>query len=176
MKRLILPLLASLAIPTAVISGDLGVADISPERTEGIISDVNVFSSKTPKGFKIDSVNCGTDFQPNTHNLKVQKLLKENQSKNDLDLDFNLRKDCTVEFKKGKLVVNNSSGITASQIKNFYVIPIGLNANRRRVEIIYIDSKNQYARAGISFDSNNIWLNPKFEQFMKRLIRFLNEG
>ena len=175
MKRLLLPLLASLAIPTAVISGDLGVADISPERTEGIISDVNIFSSKTPKGFKIDSVNCGMDFHPDNHNLKIQNLLKEDQKKTDLGLDFEMRKDCKVEFKNGKLIVNNSTGITASQIQNFYVIAVDPNGFRRRIEIIYIDSNKKFVRAGISFDGIPTRV-PKFEQFMKRFIRFLNEG
>ena len=177
MKRLLLPLLAALALPTAVISGDLGVADISPERTKGIIADVDVFSSNNPKGFKIDSVNCGTDFHPNTHNLKIQDLLKADQKRSDLGLDFYMRKECKVEFKNGKMIVNNSKGIYASQIQNFYVIPIDPNGNRRRVEIIYIDSSNKFVRAGISFSgTGGQERNPKFEQFMKRLIKFMNEG
>ena len=75
MNPLLFLLIAALPLPTAVISGDLGVADISPERTKGIIADVDVFSSNKPKGFKIDSVNCGTDFHPDNHNLKIQNLL-----------------------------------------------------------------------------------------------------
>ena len=175
MKRLLLPLLASLALPNSVISGDLGVADISPERTKGIIADVDEFSSNIPKGFKIDSVNCGMDFHPNTHNLKIQKLLKEDQKRSDLGLDFYMRKECSVKFKNGKMIVNNSKGIYASQIQNFYVIPI--ETGRRRVEIIYLDSNNKFVRAGISFNgSGGQVMNPKFEQFMKRLIKFMNEG
>ena len=87
-----------------------------------------------------------------------------------------MRKDCTVEFKNGKLIVNDSKGITASQIQNFYVTTISPGV-RKRIEIIYIDSSNEFVRAGISFSgTGGQERNPKFEQFMKRLIKFMNEG
>ena len=174
MKRLLLPLLAAIALPTAVISGDLGVADISPERTEGIIADIDVFISNNQKGVNIDSVNCGMEFYPETWNLRIQNLLDKGQTKKDLGLDFEMRKDCRVEFKDGKLTVNNSPGITANQIQNFYVLGRS-DVSRKRVEIIYMDSSNKLVRAGISFHTHPN-LNPKFEQFMKRLIKFMNEG
>jgi len=86
-----------------------------------------------------------------------------------------MRKECIVKFKNGKMIVNNSKGIYASQIQNFYVIPI--ETGRRRVEIIYLDSNNKFVRAGISFNGRGGQvMNPKFEQFMKRLIKFMNEG
>ena len=175
MKRLLLPLLVSFAIPAAVNAGDLGDADIIPERTKGIIADVDVFSSNSPKGYRMDHVLCGTDLIPHTHNLKTQKLLEEDQSIDDLALDFKMNKRFKVEFKNGKLIVNNSGGITASQIQNFYVIHTSEWGMDRRVEIIYIDSNKKLVRAGITFDLIPE-RNPKFEQFMKRLIKFMNEG
>ena len=42
-------------------------------------------------------------------------------------------------------------------------------------EIIYIDSNKKFVRAGISFKGIPTRV-PKFEQFMKRFIRFLNES
>ena len=88
MKRLLLPLLAALALPTAVISGDLGPADFDPERLGRGKTEKYLQLAKSD----IHPFNCGsrlTEMQP-----------------------------CLVEFKNGRLMVDGSKGIKPSQIKH----------------------------------------------------------
>ena len=84
MKRLLLSLLAALALPTAVVAGDLGVADLEPKGRRSVIADVDTFSEKGmfPTAHKdLYNVKCGIDFEVKKQNLKSQGLLSNDEAK-----------------------------------------------------------------------------------------------
>ena len=186
MKRLLLPLLAALSFPTAVVAGDLGTADLEPKGRRSVIADVDTFSEKGmfPTGNKdLYSVKCGIDFEVKKSNLKSQGLLSNDEAKllgeDSQDLkkiginkkDYRPKK-CTVIFEGNKMRVNDSKGITANQIINFWFTDLYINGHR--VNIIYKDSQGFIKRAVI--DITYRFIDPIFEQFSKRFIRLLNEG
>tara|TARA_Y100001968_G_C19159352_1_gene620036 strand:+ start:247 stop:705 length:459 start_codon:yes stop_codon:yes gene_type:complete len=122
MKRLLLPLLAALALPTAVSAGDLGGADIPT------IEEIYSPSSEI-----------------------YQKKLRESRSN---EFYFRCRRaekyflfktvKCKVEFKNGRLIVDDSIGIKSSQVKSiirqqFY--------NGWITVVSYIDSNDRYSIA-----------------------------
>ena len=86
MKRFLLPLLAALALPTAVNSGDLGVADFETLDKE---SDKYDISAKNDRSQDFGSMRCGFKYT-------LQK--------------------CSVKFENGKLTVDDSKGITPQQV------------------------------------------------------------
>ena len=90
MKRLLLPLLAALSLPTAVVSGDLGIADFNVDRLVGISKKNKIKYQETSESDVIN-FNCGGI---GTH-----------------------MKKCVVEFKNGLLTVDGSKGISPNQIK-----------------------------------------------------------
>ena len=90
MKRLLLLLLAALALPTAVIPGDLGIADFNVDRLVGL-SKKNKFKYQETSESDVINFNCGGI---GTH-----------------------MKKCVVEFKNGLLTVDGSKGISPNQIK-----------------------------------------------------------
>jgi len=92
MKRFLLPLIAALALPITVISGDLGSADFDIEKRN------KRYRTEEYKNMALqDSFNwyCGTEQRPN---------------------ESLIRRPCKVEFKNGKLQVDGSKGILPSQI------------------------------------------------------------
>ena len=90
MKRLLLPLLAALSLPTAVVSGDLGIADFNVDRLVGISKKNKIKYQETSESDVIN-FNCGGI---GTH-----------------------MKKCVVEFKNGLLTVDGSKGISPNQVK-----------------------------------------------------------
>ena len=74
MKRLLLPLLATLTFPMAVKSGDLGVADLQPDGIRSVIADKDTFSENEmiPSRKDIFNVMCGIDFEVKKIILKAK--------------------------------------------------------------------------------------------------------
>ena len=93
MKRLVLPLIASLALPTAVSAGDLGSADLP------MIEEAYSLSEKDQKKMIAAKNN---EFNFRCHGGK--NFVKRNMFK------------CKVEFKDGRLTVDNSFDILPSQV------------------------------------------------------------
>ena len=92
MKRLLLPLLAALALPTAVSAGDLGAADYLPRGSRDKNEEL-VELSKQNK-FKL---RCGVDV------FEAKRRTEP----------------CYLEFKNGLLTIDNSEGIKPSQVLYF---------------------------------------------------------
>ena len=99
MKRLLLPLLAALALPTAVNSGDLGIADFDPDAIINLNKRNVIKYQKTAESNEF-IYNCGA---PITH-----------------------QKKCLIEFKNGLLIVDGSRGIKPSQLKHVYYVAAGV--------------------------------------------------
>ena len=121
MKRLLLPLLAALSLPTAVVSGDLGQADLFLEDVE----EGYVFEKKI--------MFCGG-------------MLSDTQ------------KRCKIKFADGKMIVDDSRGITPNQITNIYWqelrSPQGGLGNLMsyfKVGINYISSDGKTTVASVTF-------------------------
>ena len=185
MKRFLLPLLATLTFPMAVKSGDLGVADLQPNGIRSVIADKDTFSENEmiPSRKDVFNVMCGIDFEIKKNNLKSQNLLTYSEEKlleednRDLKkIGINKRdyrpKKCTVSFDEKIMRVNNSKGIEANQILNFWFTDYLLN--HHNVNLIYRDSQGLIKRAVIRISYR--LADPIFEQFSKRFIKFLNDG
>tara|TARA_R100000655_G_C2905604_1_gene179608 strand:- start:146 stop:580 length:435 start_codon:yes stop_codon:yes gene_type:complete len=95
MKRLLLPLLAALALPT--FAGDLGIADYKYDSKFTRDKDRRIELLQSGGTY---ALRCG-------HNTIVRR--------NEI---------CKIEFKDGKLRVNGSNGITPDQIISFSFTPI----------------------------------------------------
>ena len=116
MKRLLLPLLAALALPTALMA-DLGGADLP---NSGSFSTSN----------KVYDAWCG-QFE---YTFKPPKGV-----------------DCKVQFKNGRLIVDDGNGITKDQIrkvklelrcKDTFLLSSCADGHRdKRYRINYVDSK-----------------------------------
>ena len=119
MKRLLLPLLASLALPTAVSAGDLGLADFEEERLVNRTTK-NLIKYKKISQSNLINLNCGAG---GTH-----------------------MKPCKIEFKNGLLIVDGSRGITPSQVKHLTYATSAVQG--LYVYLIYEDSDNKLVNAG----------------------------
>ena len=134
MKRLLLPLLAAIALPS--FAGDLDIADF-----ENLVKGYNNFSEKTDRVQSFDFVRCGLTLSS---------------------------RECEVKFEDDKLKVNNSIGITSSQIKhvsiysdkfvNFYMT------------IFYKDSNGINTFANFFVKSQK-----KFTIFLREFLYFVNQ-
>ena len=135
MKRLLLPIIAALALPS--FAGDLDIADF-----ENWVRGYGNFSEKTDRLQSFDFVRCGPTLS---------------------------HRECEVKFEDDKLKVNNSIGITISQIKhvsiysdkfvNFYMT------------IFYKDSNGINTFANFFVKSQN-----KFTVFLREFLYFANLG
>ena len=119
MKHLLLPLLAALALPTAVLSGDLGVADFNLDRVIKLGPKRRIKYQETSESDVIN-FNCGGI---GTH-----------------------MKKCLIEFKNGLLIVDGSRGIKPSQIKHLSFATASVQG--LYIYVIYADSNNKLAHAG----------------------------
>ena len=148
-RFLLLAIAAGLLSPIAALSGDLGNADM-PSIEEAYIGRKN-----------------------------YEILLKESQSN-----VFNLRcsgelvlggsAKCKVEFKNGRLVVDDSIGIKPSQVINI----IGHHRGATYyIKIAYFDSRNKYSVANFynAKRSNTIDIN-RLYPFKIRLHEWMNTG
>jgi len=119
MKRLLIPLLAVLVLPTAVNAGHLGIADFDLERLVNISKKNKIKYQEVTESDSI-KFNCGA-------------------------VGTNMKK-CIIEFKNGLLIVDGSKGINPSQIKHltFTNAPnYGLY-----IYVIYEDSNSKLVHAG----------------------------
>ena len=129
MKRLLLPLLAALALPTSVSAGDLGVADFDPQGMKPRLRTEKYKAMAKQNSF---DWACGLDQKAN--------------------LAF-IRKPCKIEFKEGKLIVNGSKGITPKQVNHwdigFFSHQQAFNAVRRHTDLLiyYWDSNGEITPA-----------------------------
>ena len=122
MKRLLLPLLVVLALPTAV-NADLGSADFPDVRT--------VFPIKKGKSKTIDIQN--------------EKLNQSLSNKFKLNCGWFFNRDfqeCKIEFKDGRLIVDNSFGIKPNQIKDIQELINSNNLNRDNKEMEGMQNDN----------------------------------
>ena len=119
MKRLLLPLLAALALPPAVISGDLGIADFNVDRLVNLSKKNKIKYQETSESDVIN-FNCGGI---GTH-----------------------MKKCVVEFKNGLLTVDGSKGIKTNQIK--HLMFTNSHGYGLFIYLIYEDSNNKLVNAG----------------------------
>ena len=126
MKRLLLPLLAALALPNAVISGDLGSADF--------------IYKNIPERFKTE---------------KYKKLSQQNSfdwycGGNVLIVDGNPRRPkrtpCKITFKDGRLIVDNGIGILPSQVVDWFT-GWGHSQSSKDLLIYYRNSENKITPA-----------------------------
>ena len=90
MKLLLFPLVATLALPSAVISGDLGIADFNVDRLVKVSKKKKIKYQETSESDVINLI-CG-------------------------GLGTHMKK-CVVEFKNGLLAVDGSKGISPNQVK-----------------------------------------------------------
>ena len=119
MKRLLLPLLAALALPTAVNAGDLGIADFD--------SDKIINLSKKNK-------------------IKYQEVIESDSIKFNCGAVGTHMKKCLIEFKNGLLIVDGSKGIKPSQIK--YLNFTDRSVQGLYIYVIYADSNNKLVHSG----------------------------
>ena len=136
MKRLLLPLLAALALPTAVNAGNLGAADL-------ILNGINATSLEEPKN-RFD-VNVGKDtrsgiaefsngrFIIKTDEKSIKKMRKEGNIPVDIELD--------------------ESGITPDQVISYSYHITRTNAHDGNIvyTLLYIDSDGQKQLASWGF-------------------------
>ena len=99
MKRLLLPLLAALALPTAVNTGDLGNADFNYENI--------------PKKFKTEKYEKLSKQDSFDWHCGIRMVAREGVNRR-------RRVPCKIEFRDGKLIVDGSLGITPEQIIHWY--------------------------------------------------------
>ena len=135
MKRLLISLLAALALPTAVISGDLGSADLK--------------NTILRTRIHYDQVDNESIFK-----IKCGSLL------------YAVKK-CTVSFSEGRLKVDDSIGITPSQVLDIYE---NNPANFAHFYINYIDADGKINHAGFEIE---LGLKNKFI-FKKALYKWMN--
>ena len=120
MKRLLLPLLDILALPTAVNAGDLGIADFDLERVVNMRKKNKIKYQDTLESDVIN-FNCGA----------INTYMKK----------------CLIEFKNGLLIVDGSRGIKPSQIKH---VNFETNGASLFIYVTYEDSNNKLVQAGFS--------------------------
>tara|TARA_Y100001933_G_C18776349_1_gene470461 strand:- start:400 stop:624 length:225 start_codon:yes stop_codon:yes gene_type:complete len=72
MKRLLIPLLTVLALPS--LAGDLGAADLQQEEIRSVIADKDTFSENEmiPSRKDVYNVMCGIDFEVKKVTLKYK--------------------------------------------------------------------------------------------------------
>ena len=127
MKRLLLPLLAALALPNAVNAGDLGGADYKGEHISGNIERLKVFEGATCQRRKVGQ--------------------------------------CDVKFQDGKLIVDDSRGITPDQVISFSNSEIELF-------IVYRDSEGIINQARMAYYNRP----KKGGLLIKEFFYFMNQG
>ena len=151
MKRLLLPLLAALALPTAVIGGDLGGADFPDVET--------IFPIKMGKSKTIEIQN--------------EKLTQSKNNEFQLFCGWVFQRDfqeCKVEFKDGRLIVDNSFGIKPNQIKY-----ISLD-EWHGLTISYLDVNNDWKLARIWGEKGGYKQQILLHPFTTRLFEWVNTG
>jgi len=150
MKRLLLPLLVVLALPTAV-NADLGSADFPDIRT--------VFPIKKGKSKTIDIQN--------------EKLNQSLSNKFKLNCGWFFNRDfqeCKIEFKDGRLIVDNSFGIKPNQIKDISL------SSWDGLTISYLDQNNIWKLARIQGKKGEIKQELTLQPFITRLFEWVNKG
>ena len=140
MKRLLLPLLAALALPTAVSAGDLGVADFE----------------NTPQG---------------KGRLELSDKDDRSQGFGKMLCGFFQLVECEIEFKDGRLIVNDSKGITPNQIISFFNIIPDNNWKTRGLNIVYKGNNGIITRASFYLMGTHA----DHHRFMKEFLYFLNQ-
>ena len=99
MKRLLLPLLAALALPTSVIANDLVIAAFN-------FNDL-------PQRYKTEEYETLTNSDTFNWHCGIGRLAREGGN------GRRRRVPCKIEFKNGKLIVDGSKGITPEQISHW---------------------------------------------------------
>ena len=127
MKRLLFPLLAALALPTAVNAGDLGSADME--------DSYFIYKNKNISDFPLQDVfdkgwYCGAFTAAGNS------------------------KKCTIKFSEGKLKVDDSFGIYPSQIINVDINSIFFHGFYFHFD--YLNSDGKIENAGFSASQRQI--------------------
>tara|TARA_B100001057_G_scaffold463763_1_gene518278 strand:- start:347 stop:823 length:477 start_codon:yes stop_codon:yes gene_type:complete len=129
MRKLLIPLLAALALPTAVNAGDLGNADypsiekifpILKGKSKSEVRRKEVLVESLQDEFKME---CGIDVRA-YQGSRVDK--------------------CTIRFKNGRLTVDDSYGIKPEQVRT-----IISDRYYGFMEVHYIDQNGNYSMAYI---------------------------
>ena len=151
MKRLLLSLLAALALPTAV-NADLGSADFPEIKT--------VFPIKKGKSKTIEN--------------QKEQLIKSISNEFVLNCGWILQRDfkkCKIQFKNGRLIVDNSYGINPYQIKDIKL------SSWDGMTISYIDQNNIWKLARIQSPiPGDIKQELSLTPFITRLFVWVNTG
>ena len=148
MLKLLIPLLASIVIPNAV-NADLGSAE-SPDIP-------TIFPIKKGKSKTIEIQN--------------EKLTQSISNEFQLYCGWTipLSTKCKVQFKDGRLIVDDSLGIKPSQIKDILL-------NAEGVTISYLDQNNNWKLANIYANSGGYRQILSLYPFATRLFKWVNTG
>tara|TARA_B100001093_G_C26680869_1_gene950362 strand:+ start:690 stop:1145 length:456 start_codon:yes stop_codon:yes gene_type:complete len=150
MKRLLIPLLAALALPTAV-NADLGGADFPDVPT--------VFPIKKGKSKTIEIQN--------------EKLTQSKSNEFQLYCGWITQRDfkkCKIQFKDGRLTVDDSLGIKPSQIKD-------INIDQwDGLTISYLNQNNNWKLAKIYGGEGGYRQQVLLHPFATRLFKWVNTG
>ena len=146
MKRLLLPLLAALALP--IQAGDLGPADNIPLETR----------------FDVNSESKGSKNKKMIERSKQNKFKTRCGQNSFSNKKWPKYKTCYLEFKNGRLTIDNSEGIKPSQVLHLY----GMNP----VVFIYRTNENKVAEASFWPAYDRIKLDD-FQSFYYRFFDWL---